>query len=631
MKISSLDQSEKLAGILSVILMLVAVTVLYFGREIFIPLALALLFSFLLAPVVTRLEKLRIPRAAAAFAAVLVALAVVLGIASLVGGQLVELTYKLPDYQANISHRIASLKAGDNSPLSRAADTLDIFQKQLSETFPKAGEKPSGPALTPENEPAIVPVQIIEPETNIAKFAQSIFGPLLGPIGTAAVVVVFVLFMLIKREDLRDRIIRLFGRGRISTTTEALDEASAKVTGYLQMQLVVNTVFGIAVGTGLYFIGVPHAFLWGLLAIVLRFIPYLGAWIALGFPLILSLAATDSWTAPILTISLFAGIELITSNVLEPWLYGAHTGLSPVAVMAATIFWTWLWGGVGLLLALPLTVCVSILGKYIPALGFLEAILGDEPTLSSQERYYQRLLAMDGREATQVAKEYLKTHSVLELYSEVFVPALAAAEREDHKGTLDERRQRFIFETTRELVEEFGTDLFIAEHAKAASNTKTSSTEDSLLPSENEKPEKSRLNETIFCLPAADAADEIAAIMLAQLLEQEGYQAESVSFKTLAHEVVDQVGEARSHAVCISATPPHDTLHTRYLCKLLRARFPKLNIVVGLWDADGSEEKLAQRQARLMADKVVVKLDEAMRQLRPFGALDSRPADTNEP
>ncbi|MGA3170380.1 MAG: AI-2E family transporter [Chthoniobacteraceae bacterium] len=299
MKMSSLDQSEKLAKVVSVILMLVAVAVLYFGREVFIPLALALLFSFLLAPLVTRLEKMHVPRALAACVTVLAALTMVAGVAYLVGGQLVELTYKLPDYQINISHRIASLKAGDNSPLSRAVDTLDVLQNELAGTFPKLQGQPTGSMPGPEQGRSVVPVQVVQPETNIAKFAQGVFGPLLGPLGTAAIVVVFVLFMLIKREDLRDRIIRLFGRGQISTTTEALDEASAKVTGYLTMQVVVNTVFGVSVGIGLYFIGIPHAFLWGLLAVVLRFIPYLGAWIALAFPLVLSLATTDSWIAPI--------------------------------------------------------------------------------------------------------------------------------------------------------------------------------------------------------------------------------------------------------------------------------------------------------------------------------------------
>ena len=220
------------------------------------------------------------------------------------------------------------------------------------------------------------------------------------------------------------------------------------------MQVIVNVSFGVPIGICLAVIGVPNAFLWGMLAVVLRFIPYVGSWIALAFPLFLAFAVTTTWTMPLEVLALYATIELVTSNVLEPWLYGAHTGLSPVAIMVSTIFWTWLWGGVGLLLAMPLTVVVSVLGKYIPSLSFLEALLGDEPTLTVNERYYQRLLAMDRREACSVADEFRKEHSLSDLYSRLFVPALTASEAEQQQGTLDQRHQRFIFDATREMVDE---------------------------------------------------------------------------------------------------------------------------------------------------------------------------------
>jgi hypothetical protein len=361
----------------------------------------------------------------------------------------------------------------------------------------------------------------------------------------------------------------------------------------------------------------PNAALWGLLATLLRFIPYVGAWIALGFPLLISLATTDTWRLPIETLALFGGIELVTSNVLEPWLYGAHTGLSPVAIMVATIFWTWLWGGVGLLLATPLTVCVAVLGKYIPSLSFLDALLGDEPTLKAEERYYQRLLALDRREASQVAEAYLKENSLAALYSALFVPALAAEEREEQNGGIDERHQRFIFDATREMVEELGGQSLNANGAKTAES------DGGELGPPNPSATVSLSKHPVFCLPAADEADEIVAVMLSQLLEQEGYKAESVSFKTLANEMVEQVAAAGCGTVCISATPPHDTLHTRYLCKLLRARFPGLHIVVGLWDAEQSEDKLARRRERLTADKVVTTLQDALEQIRPFAVLES--------
>ena len=309
--------------------------------------------------------------------------------------------------------------------------------------------------------------------------------------------------------------------------------------------------------------------------------------------------------------------------MLEPWLYGAHTGLSPVAIMVATIFWTWLWGGVGLLLATPLTVCVAVLGKYIPSLSFLDALLGDEPTLTVNERFYQRLLAMDRREASIVADEYRKDHTATEVYSSLFVPALAASEREEQSGALDDRHQRFIFDTTRELIEDIvGDSGSPSSDAKTDGKNSDANTAPSVpVPVLSKFP--------VFCLPSADEADEIVAVMLSHALEREGYKSESLSFKTLANEMVSQVAEAGSSVVCISATPPHDDLHTRYLCKLLRSKFPKLNIVVGLWDAEVDEAKLARRRERLAADKVVTKLVDALEYIRPLASLDA--AEEAEP
>lgn len=612
------NNSEKFATLISVALVLMVVAVLYVGREIFVPLALALLFSFLLAPLVTRLEKWHIPRIPASLIAVLLAFGVIAGVGYLVGGQVVELTYKLPSYKQNISRRIASLKSSGNNPLSNATRTVKELGEQFSGTSPEpSGTRPDSP--TSEGKGKVVPVEIVEPATSLTSMAQSIVGPLLGPLGTAAIVVVFVLFMLIKREDLRDRIIHLIGRGRLNVTTQALDEAASKVTGYLMMQVIINVSFGVPIGVGLYFLGLPNAALWGLLATLLRFVPYIGAWIALGFPLLISLAITDTWKLPIETLALFGGIELVTSNVLEPWLYGAHTGLSPVAIMVATIFWTWLWGGVGLLLATPLTVCVAVLGKYIPSLSFLDALLGDEPTLSAEERYYQRLLALDRREAGQVAEAYLKEHSLAALYSGLLVPALAAEEREDQNGGIDQRHQRFIFDATREMVEELGAQAATPGISKTEKRNNGSESGDAAEP----VAAVAMLSKhPVFCLPAADEADEIVAVMLTQLLEQQGYKAESVSFKTLANEMVDQVSAAGCQTVCISATPPHDTLHTRYLCKLLRSRFPNLHIVVGLWDAEQDEDKLTRRRERLTADKVVTTLQDALDEIRPFAVLE---------
>ncbi len=610
------NTNEKISSLLSILMILIVVAVLFFAKEIFVPLALALLFSFLLAPLVTRFERWRIPRVPAVLLSVGLALAVVVGVGWLVVNQVLDLTYQLPKYKDHIQHRIDSIKnkTGGKSALTDATNTVKELQANLADsTAEPNATRPDAPSSS--NKGRIQKVEVVEPATSLAAVVQSVAGPVLGPIGTAAVVIVFVLFMLLKREDLRDRIIHLIGKGRLNVTTQALDEAAGKVTGYLTMQVIINVCFGIPVGIGLWIIGIPNAFLWGLLATLLRFIPYVGAWIALGFPLLLSLATTDSWAAPIETLALFATIELITSNVLEPWLYGAHTGLSPVAIMVATIFWTWLWGGVGLLLATPLTVCVSVLGKYIPSLSFLDALLGDEPTLTVNERFYQRLLAMDQREACIVAEEYRKDHTATEVYSSLFVPALAASEREEQSGALDERRRRFIFDTTRDLIEDI-----VGDSGAASSDAKTDAKDGNGVAPAEKPPTLSK--HPVFCLPAADEADEIVAIMLSHALEREGYKAESLSFKTLANEMVAQVAESGCTVVCISATPPHDDLHTRYLCKLLRSKFPKLYIVVGLWDFEADEARLTRRRERLAVDKVVTTLSDAMEYVRPLAVLD---------
>ena len=626
--------SDKFATLVSILLIIVVVAVLYFMKEIFVTLALAMLFSFLLNPLVRRFERWHLPRIPAVLLAVGIALAVLAGVGYLVGAQVLDLTYKLPQYKDNIGHRIQAFKHTDpNSQLSKASQTIQDLGAQISASStpdpgatpgvntrqPLAGLAPAANATRPDSylsggKNQIAKVEVVEPATSVGDVLKSSIGPVVSPLGTAAVVLVFVLFMLIKHEDLRDRIIHLIGRGRINMTTQALDEAGHKVSGYLTMQCIINAIFGVLVGTGLYFIHVPNAFLWGLLAILLRFIPYVGAWISLSFPLLLSLAVTSTWRMPIETLALFATIELATSNVLEPWLYGAHTGLSPVALMVATIFWTWLWGGAGLLLATPLTVCVAVIGKYIPSLSFLDAILGDEPTLTVNDRYYQRLLALDQHEARVVVDEFRADHAMSEVYSSLMVPALAAAERDEQAGVLDARHQRFIFDATRELADELSTANTRAKEVKAKATNGESE--------EDAKATTVMTKHPVFCLPAADEADEIAAVMLAHVLECEGYKTESLSYKTLANEMVTQVSEAGATVVCISATPPHDTLHTKYLCKLLRSRLPTLHIIVGLWDAEVDEEKLTRRRDQLAADGVVTTLTSALEQIRPLAVLE---------
>jgi hypothetical protein len=396
-------------------------------------------------------------------------------------------------------------------------------------------------------------------------------------------------FFLIRREDLRDRFIRLVGKGDVTVTTQAIEDAATRVSRYLSMQLVLNVTFGVAVALGLYLIGVPSAILWGILGATLRFIPYIGAWIAAAVPIGLSLALSTGWAAPILTVTLFASLELFIGNVMEPWLYGKNTGVSPVAVLVAAVFWTWLWGAVGLLLATPLTVCLMVIGKYVPQLSFLDILLGNEEVFEPKKRVYQRLLAGDQEEANELIEGYLEQMPLGEVYDTVLIPALAMAETHWQRGEINEDRHKLIFQSLKETVEELGErhqDIREKESVKA---TKESEGDSDPLVSTNAS------SLCVLCLPARDEADEIAGRMLAQLLATKGCVVEAVSVTALASEMVDLVEQRQADVVCISAMPPTAAAHARYLCKRLQGRFPDAHLIVGLWNATGDLNKAKER------------------------------------
>ena len=346
-------------------------------------------------------------------------------------------------------------------------------------------------------------VQVQEPVTPLQTLRE-VGGPLVKPIATAGLVLVFVIFMLLQREDLRDRIIRLVGSGDVARTTEAMNDAAKRISRYLLMQLVINIFYGTSVGVGLYFIGVPNPILWGLLATILRFVPYVGPMIAALFPIALSFAVAPGWTLPLLTIALFVTLELIINNVLEPWLYGSSTGLSPVAVLVAAVVWTTLWGPVGLLLSTPLTVCLVVLGRHVPQLAFFDVLLGDEPALPPELKFYQRLLARDPDEATELAEEYLEDEPLEKLYDGVIIPALGLAEQDRLRGSLDRAAVQGMAEETIGIVE------YLMEEKSATSERAA----DADAPPPDAPTEAAQ----VLCIGARNALDEAAAAMLAHLL-----------------------------------------------------------------------------------------------------------------
>jgi hypothetical protein len=426
----------------------------------------------------------------------------------------------------------------------------------------------------------------------------------------AGLVIVLVIFMLIYREDLRNRLIRLIGYGRLTVTTKALEEAGDRISRYLLMQTIINASFGLAIGSAFFLISLPYAVLWGFLAAVLRFIPYAGAFAATVMPSALSLAVFDGWLWPILVVGLFVALELLNNMVLEPLLYGESAGVSKVGLLVAIAFWTWLWGPVGLVLATPLTVCVVVLGKYVPGLDFIGVLMSDQPAMESNMSYYQRLLAMDQAEAAEIVEEHLKTHPLEQLFDGVLIPALNYTRRDRELGRLTEDGEQFVFRATREILEDLNS--LKRQSSSELSDPAKTTTSDGNSPVILAKV-------AILGCPAQDEADELALLMFRQLLDSTRYEVEIMSDTTLTAEVVARIGEKSPAMICIAAVPPGGLTQTRYLCKRLRARFPNLKIAVGRWGT-GSEDSNSLLLAG--ADKVgttMVETREQMVQLCQIG------------
>ncbi len=428
---------------------------LYFGRDVLIPLALAILISFILAPLVTRLQAIRLGRVPAVLLVVILVFGAVGALGWTMGRQLVSFAETLPRYEQNIRAKTSLLRGGGTAALDQARKTVEHFREDLGVAPPPGsgaragGEKPRAASAAP------VPVTVVEPPESPLTVLRTTLVPLLGPLGTAGLVFIFVIFMLIQREDLRDRLLRLLGQGRLNASTQALDEAAQRVSRYLLMQSLINGGTGIAVGLGLFFIGVPNALLWGLFAAVLRFIPYVGPWVAASLPTLISLAVFPGWEKPLLTLGLFLLIELISNNVVEPLVYGSETGISTLGILVSAVFWTWLWGPVGLLMATPLTVCLVVIGRYVPQLQFLDVLLGDQPPLPLEAQVYHRLLAMDSEEAGALVEGCVQEKNVAELYDGVLIPALILAERDRHRGKLSPEREEFVASTVRDWIDDF--------------------------------------------------------------------------------------------------------------------------------------------------------------------------------
>lgn len=579
---------------------------LYFGRVIFVPLALALVFSFLLTPFVSFLERAHLGRVPSTLTVLALCFVIAVGAGWQVTGQLLEITGHLPDYKENLEETIRSLRPPRNGPIGQATATVRELNKELAAAPGQVASHAAGGPNNQSRSSAPIPVQVTAPPTNLLQDMRALLGPLAGPLETTGVVIIFTAFMLIKREDLRNRLIRLGGQGQLTLMTQALDDASRRLSTYLLLQLLVNAGYGSLFGLGLYVIGIPHALLWGILAALLRLVPYIGTLIAAAFPVAMAFAVFPGWNHALLIVGLFLSLELIIANLVEPWLYGAHTGISSLAILVAAVFWSMLWGPVGLILSTPLTVCLMLVGRYVPQLSFLEVLLGDEPVLSPYELFYQRLLAKDQDEARNIAEAQLQEKSLEGLYEAVVIPALGLSEEDRHSGAVEEPTSEFVYQSTRELIDDLGDGTAKKDAPDEAidSNIENNGATDSR-PAGFE----------IVCLPARDEADELVGMMLAQLLEQAGHRATYLAIGTV-HDMLEQVAHGGYAAVCVSALPPFAVGQARSLCKRLRARFPDLRIVVGLWGFTGGVLKAQERLGPGATDAAATKLSEALLQIR---------------
>ena len=600
------------------------VAVLYLSRAILIPLAFAITLTFILAPAVTGLRKLHIGRVPAALLVMVVGVVIAGGVGFIILNQLILVVDDLPAYRENINAKVHALRDRNNKgALQRAAQSVNEIGKEISNAqepvVPPTPEgrakavRPSTTAKPPAAPMPVQPVQVVkEPDTPL-QYMLDLTRPFLAPLAMLGIVLVFTLFLLIEEADLRNRLFRLAGISRLNVVTQALDDATKRVSRYLLLQFMVNAIFGLLCGIGLYLIGVPYAALWGTVAALLRIVPYVGSVVAGLLPLMLSLAVFDSWKPPLLVFALFATLEIVTGNLLEPWLYGSHTGISSLALLLTTVFWTTLWGPAGLILATPLTVCVVVLGRYVPHLSFLHILLGDQPVLTPDAQVYQRLLAMDELEARSVADAYLAEHSLAEFYDAVMIPALIMAEQDRHKGAMEAEREEFLFLTVREMLLDVGEKATPPEEEREmleASVANTGAT----------RPRR------VLCLPASDEADEIAAVMLTQLLEHRG--AASVAFPAGASllEMVASAEPAADDVLLISSVPPFAFSQARTLSRQLRSRYPRIPIVAGVWGFSGEIERALQRFEPGRPSRLLTSLTEAIEFLAPAPSVENSEA-----
>jgi predicted PurR-regulated permease PerM len=609
-----------LNSLLTLVTGVVIISALYLAREVLIPITLAILLSFVLAPLVEVLRRIHVPDVLSVLVAVLIGLGAVGAIVGIIGMQVAELAADVPQYAGTIETKVASVRGFTLGRISELTNRLD---RQMTAPVPQRAPRPEASTqAAPDQKP--IPVEVKQPESDSLSLARRVLEPILGPFESALIIFIVAVFILLQKEDLRDRLIRLVGSGDLHRTTVAMDDAAHRLSRYFLAQLGINTVFGVAVGVGLALIGLPSPLLWGVLSAILRFVPYIGPVIAAVLPATLAAAVSPHWSMVVWTLGLFAVAESITGQVIEPMVYGHSTGLSPVAVVIAAIFWSWLWGPIGLIISTPLTLCLVVLGRHVDRLQFLDVLLGDRPALTPIENFYQRMLADDPDEALQQAELLLKERSLTAYYDEVALKGLQLAANDAQRGVLGAEKLERIKRSVRSLVNDLdGRDDGDPHPVEKEETHGVASKPERDIPvptaSRAAAPDVDNLTpawrtvSSVLCLAGRGPLDEVASSILAQLLGKHGLGARLAGYEEASRDNIAKLDVEGVAMVCvsyleISAGPA--ALH--YLVRRLRQRIPGVPILVGLWPSEDTALKDDRVRAAIGADYFTTSLREAL-------------------
>jgi len=608
------------SGEVKIVAALAVIAALYFGGAIFVPLALAVLISFILAPPVRLLIQLRINRILAVLVIVLLFFSTILGLTFIVGQQVVQLADKLPQYEQSLRAKIESLRGpnGEKSTFERASEVFRNLKQEIQE--PNSQDKKSDSqvgnakvAPQPLEKPLRVEVQ--EPEPTPLELFRRALSPVLEVLATAGIVVIFVFFILIERDHLRDRLIRLAGSSDLQRTTDAMNDAADRLSRYLLTQTALNASFGIVVGTGLWFIGIPSPAVWGMLAGLLRFVPYIGAFIGAGFPIALAIVIDPTWSTALWTAGLFMVIEPITGQFIESVVYGRSTGLSPLAVLTSTVFWAWLWGPIGLLLSTPLTLCLGVMGRHIPHLEFLDVLFGDQTPLTPAQIFYQRALIGSLDQLAEQAENVLGKKSLLSYYDEIALSGLKLTQLDIRRGVLDSDRIQKIRDTVLQLVNELSEydDITPKNPNHEEKREDPSPPPDLSILNSSKAIAKGRRDISVICIPGRGPLDEPIAAMLAQILVKHGidatYETKASFFGARAPHSVS----TKTSLVCLSYLDvDYAPQRLRHSVLLVQRKLPGTKILMGLWGREGNVAPGEDHGVDAGADFYVLSLRDAL-------------------